>query len=320
MFSIVMPVWNKRPYLAQTMAGALSQTMRDFELIAVDDGSTDGSLDLLRSFDDPRLHIRTQANAGPGPARNTGLEAARHDWIAFLDGDDLWLPDHLAELDRIRTAHPEAGLIGTNFIILGRDGLTRMPSPNQSRISEIDYFEARNPICTSSSAVARHVYRSLGGFSGAVPGQDSEYMARIALNHAVAVSSRATVAYRIGTGGISDAPTSPWQGKPIRSAADIEPSVALLVARLPEIECPRRRRAIPLYIDRKLIWCLRKAARTGDVATIRALPPLFSVPPPLQDRLILALARLPMPLVRSAYRIGRASKLVKRRLVRRNSF
>jgi glycosyltransferase involved in cell wall biosynthesis len=320
MFSVVMPVWNKRPFLAQAMAGLLSQTWREFELIAVDDGSTDGSLDLLRGFDDPRIRIFTQPNAGPGPARNRGLEAARHDWIAFHDADDLWLPDHLAELDRIRGAHPEAGLIGTRFVICGRDGMFKMPSPNQSRIAEIDYFEAKHPICTSSSGIPRHVYRCLGGFSDAVPGQDSEYMARIALQHVVAVSARATIAYRVGTGGISDAPTSPWQGKAIRSAADVEPSLALLLARLPEIDCARKRSAIPLYIDRKLQWCVRKAARTGDVATLRALPPLFSVPPSLQDRLILALARLPAPLARSAYRIGLASKRAGRRLVRRKSF
>ena len=213
MFSVVMPVFNKREYVSDTVAAALAQSWRDFELIAVDDGSTDGSLDAVRAFADPRIRILAGANAGPGPARNAGIEAARHEWIAFLDADDLWLPNHLAELDLVRTRHPEAGLIGSGFVICGRDGPAAPPRVNGREIAAIDYFELGNPICTSSSAIARRVYRSLGGFSDTVPGQDSEYMARIALDYPIAVSTRATVVYRLGTGGISDRAVSPWLGK-----------------------------------------------------------------------------------------------------------
>ena len=120
MFSIVMPVWNKEEYVAATLTAALAQSFADFELIVVDDGSADRSMAIVRGFDDPRIRILVQANAGPGRARNAGIAAARHDWIAFLDADDLWLPDHLDELDRIRSRHPEAGLIGTAFAIGGR--------------------------------------------------------------------------------------------------------------------------------------------------------------------------------------------------------
>lgn len=308
MFSIVMPVWNKRPYLTHAVAGVLAQSRPGFELIAVDDGSTDGSLDLLRGFSDPRIRIIVQANAGPGGARNTGIEAARHNWIAFLDADDLWLPDHLAELDRVRARHPGAGLIGTGFVSCRRDGAFATPLSDRTRVAEIDYFDAGAPFFTSSAAIPAQTYRSLGGFGDAVPGQDSEYWARVALQRPVAVSSRVTAVYRRGTGGISEAPESPWKGKAILSAADIEPSTALLVARYGEVSCPRRRRAIHRYIDGKLRWCVRRAARTGDVPTLRALPGLFRRPPPLSDRLILGLARLPAPVARAAYRVGREWK------------
>src|ERR1051325_11534551 len=119
MFSVVVPLWNNRATVRETVASALAQHFADFELIVVDDGSTDGSVETLAGMDDPRLRIVRQANAGPGPARNAGIAAARADWIAFLDADDLWLPDHLAELDRVRTRFPDAGLIGTAYLMDG---------------------------------------------------------------------------------------------------------------------------------------------------------------------------------------------------------
>jgi len=109
MFSIVVPLWNKRHTVAATLASALAQTWRDFELIIVDDGSTDGGMEETARFDDPRIRRLRQENKGPGAARNAAIRAARHDWFAFLDADDLWLPDHLAELDRIRRRCPDAG-------------------------------------------------------------------------------------------------------------------------------------------------------------------------------------------------------------------
>src|SRR5690242_1528127 len=102
MFSVVIPLWNKRPWIAATLASALAQSWRDFEMIVVDDGSTDGSMEEVARFDDPRIRRLSQARQGPGAARNTAIRAARHDWFAFLDADDLWLPDHLEELNRIR--------------------------------------------------------------------------------------------------------------------------------------------------------------------------------------------------------------------------
>jgi glycosyltransferase involved in cell wall biosynthesis len=92
-----MPVYQGREHLANAIESVLAQTFDRFELLVVDDGSTDGSSEIARAYAerDPRVHYRRQENAGQGAARNAGLEAARGEAVAFLDQDDLWLPDRL---------------------------------------------------------------------------------------------------------------------------------------------------------------------------------------------------------------------------------
>jgi len=321
MFSIVMPLWNKRHTLAATVATVLGQSWQGFELVVVDDGSTDGGAGLLAAFDDGRIRVLAQANAGPGAARNAGMEAARHDWIAFLDADDLWLPDHLAELDRIRRRFPEAGLIGTAFVRRGRDELDPPARPVPPVIAEIDYFEreaAGEPIlCASTAAIPRSTYSLLGGFGNDLHGQDSEYWARIALERPVATSSRVTAVYRLGTGGVTDRALHTRRHGRLRRLGDLGPVMALLAERYPEIENAGKRSAIDRFVDYRLRLSLRGAARAGDFAALRAMPALYPRPPRAGDRLILAIARLPTPLARAFYELGFGAKALLRRLRRK---
>ena len=102
-FSIIVPVFNVAPFLRQCLDSVLAQTCMDWECIAVDDGSSDGSSTILDEYarSDSRLHAIHQSNAGEGGARNAGLSVAKGDWIVFLDGDDLLAPDalnHIASL------------------------------------------------------------------------------------------------------------------------------------------------------------------------------------------------------------------------------
>jgi len=321
MFSIVMPLWNKRHVLADTVASVLGQSWAGFELVVVDDGSTDGSADLIASFSDSRIRILTQANAGPGPARNAGIEAARHDWIAFLDADDIWSPDHLAELDRIRRQFPQAGLIGTAFVRRGRDDPDPPAGPDPPAIALIDYFEREASgapiLCASTAAIPRTTYALLGGFGAGMDGQDSEYWARIALERPVATSSRVTAIYRLGTGGMTDQALYASRHGPLRELSDLGPVMALLTGRYPEIESARTREAVDRLIDYRLRLSVRGAARAGDIAALRALPGLHPRPPGPADRLILTLARLPAPLARALYDGGFAAKALLRRLQRK---
>jgi GT2 family glycosyltransferase len=95
--SIVIPLYNKAPYVRRALDSIRAQTFSDFEVIVVDDGSTDDGAVLVSSYPDQRVRLISQSNSGPGPARNTGIAQAQGKFIAFLDADDEWLPTYLEE-------------------------------------------------------------------------------------------------------------------------------------------------------------------------------------------------------------------------------
>src|SRR5216684_3247446 len=105
-FSIVIPLYNKHSYIRRAVNSVLAQSFRDFELIVVDDGSSESSHEMLADITDPRMRLIRQDNAGGGAARNRGIEEARAHWIAFLDADDMWLPGHIDELAALIRSHP----------------------------------------------------------------------------------------------------------------------------------------------------------------------------------------------------------------------
>jgi glycosyltransferase involved in cell wall biosynthesis len=95
--SVVVPVYNKARFVQRALTSIAQQTFSDFEVIVVDDGSTDNGAKVVREFDDKRVRLVTQANLGPGAARNRGIKEARGSLVAFLDADDEWLPQYLEE-------------------------------------------------------------------------------------------------------------------------------------------------------------------------------------------------------------------------------
>jgi hypothetical protein len=121
--SVVIPTYQRRDMVVRAVESVLTQTYRDFELIVVDDGSTDGTADGLARFGDA-IRYEWQPNAGVSAARNAGLRTARGRLVAFLDSDDRWLPDHLAVLTEMLARHPEAVLATTSprRVIGGRAG------------------------------------------------------------------------------------------------------------------------------------------------------------------------------------------------------
>jgi len=114
-FSVVVPLYNKAPYLAATLASVRSQSCDDYEVIVVDDGSTDSGPELARSLGDTRVRVVAQRNAGVSAARNRGIAEALGEWVAFLDADDWWHPGYLAALLRAESAHPQAGMLATGY-------------------------------------------------------------------------------------------------------------------------------------------------------------------------------------------------------------
>lgn len=116
-FSVVMPLHNKAPHVAESIASVLNQTLGPLELIVIDDCSTDGGREIVAALDDARIRLLDRDKPGPGgyAARNLGIREAKGEWIAFLDADDLWAANHLEVLAQAIFETPNAGAAATRF-------------------------------------------------------------------------------------------------------------------------------------------------------------------------------------------------------------
>lgn len=125
MFSVVIPIHNKFKYLNRSVISVLNQKFADFELLLIDDASTDGSAEKISTYKDPRIRVLKRDVPGPGgyAARNLGIRQAQYNWIAFLDADDEWKPDYLEEIYRAQRAFPEAELIAADWEIKNEEGV-----------------------------------------------------------------------------------------------------------------------------------------------------------------------------------------------------
>jgi glycosyltransferase involved in cell wall biosynthesis len=120
--SVIITSYNYACYLPAAMASVLAQSDGDFELLIVDDSSTDDSVAVARACADPRVRVMVQPHSGLGAARNTGIRAARGRYIAFLDADDIWMPDKLARQCDVLERQPHIGLVYTRFGIIDPAG------------------------------------------------------------------------------------------------------------------------------------------------------------------------------------------------------
>jgi len=118
-YSIVIPTYNRASSVEDTLAGCFSQSYDNFEIVIVDDGSSDNTLEVLNKITDPRLVIVAQDNAGPAAARNHGMRVARGEYIAFLDSDDVWYPDFLMQAERAYQQDPDQLLYGQIIVDRG---------------------------------------------------------------------------------------------------------------------------------------------------------------------------------------------------------
>ena len=118
-YSIVIPTYNRASSVEHTLAGCFAQSFKNFEIVVVDDGSSDDTLAVLEKIADPRLVIVAQENAGPAAARNHGMRKARGQYIAFLDSDDVWYPDFLKQAEDAYSEDPNQVLYGQIIVDRG---------------------------------------------------------------------------------------------------------------------------------------------------------------------------------------------------------
>ena len=202
---IIMPLYNKASTVERAVRSILAQTMTDWRLIVVDDGSTDDGPQRVRAIDDPRIEIVTQANAGPGAARNAGLDRATAPYVAFLDADDEWLPDYLSralnaieEQDVALVAsmyclwpmrRPMAGVWRRRGVVPGVYHLSGHEDP-----AWVDWLLSF-PLAWNS-LVRTDIARRYGGFyaeTRCLLGEDTTFFMKVGLNEPIQILPHCTV-------------------------------------------------------------------------------------------------------------------------------
>jgi len=206
LISVVIPMYNSEKTITSTISSVLKQSFKNWELIVINDGSTDSSLDIVQNIKDPRVFIYSQENAGVAAARNFGIQKAHADIIAFLDSDDEWLPDFLTVIHELVQQYPQCGLIATSYFLRyeGNPSLKRLTIPKKvadKHFQKItNYFQVTiegDPIfCASSVAIRRELLQDIGGFRvGIKGGEDLLTWAKIALLSDIAYCSEPMAIY-----------------------------------------------------------------------------------------------------------------------------
>lgn len=204
LISIVIPVFNKAECIALTLESVLNQSFPNFEAIVVDDGSTDGSPAIVEQNPDRRVRLLRQTNSGVSAARNAGIQAAAGDWVCFLDGDDWYHPDYLANVMATSSRYPEAGVIACRFKPMA-DSRHWRPDPwplapgGHEVIRDLpSRWMTGIPFFTGSIAVRRDILdRMQPCFAvGECYGEDMDLWFRIAERHDIVLYDQPLVAYR----------------------------------------------------------------------------------------------------------------------------
>jgi len=203
--SVVVATRNYGHYLAGALQSVLNQTFRDLEVIVIDDGSTDDTPDVIRPFlADPRVRTQRTDGLGQSRAKNLGIQLSRAPLIAFLDGDDEWLPrklDHQIPLFE----NPAVGVVYCRRTLMDADGRElSTPRTEFARGRVYDHLLAQNFVCFSSVVVRRDVFESVGMFDPALQlSIDYDLWLRVAQHYEFDFVDKPLVRYRTGHGNLS---------------------------------------------------------------------------------------------------------------------
>ena len=209
-FSVVIPLYNKQAYIAETLNTVFAQTFTNFEVIVVNDGSTDDGGTTVKAFNDERITYIETVNRGVSAARNTGITAGKGKLIAFLDADDYWLPAHLENLYNLYNNHPSSGIFVSRYYIKN-PAVSNYVKPVFKNLTDdytgivADVFSSSlnyRVVWTSALAVPKSVFNELGSFKEHVTHpEDIEMWIRIATHCTVALSNSYTAVYNYDVAG-----------------------------------------------------------------------------------------------------------------------
>lgn len=196
--SVIIPLYNKKNEIKRALVSVLSQTCQDFEIIVVDDHSSDGSPEIVKSCPDPRISLIEQEHRGVSYTRNHGVKLATSDYFAFLDADDEWMPKHLETILRLIGKYPGAGMYSTAYKIQTNDGkrqwadLKYIPAaPWEGLVPDYFKFGAQGHHLVNATTVVipTKIFYEMGGFPEDYWwGEDIDLFGKIAIKYPVAFS------------------------------------------------------------------------------------------------------------------------------------
>lgn len=197
-FSVVIPLYNKEKSILSTIRSALNQTYDDFEIVVVNDGSKDNSLSVVKSIQNDKIRIIDKPNGGVSSARNRGIMEARNNYIAFLDGDDLWAEDHLETLARMIEAYPDDVMFYTRY---GSEEQIKKQNKDFQIIKTDDYISeylrgnsaSAITVCFCREAVIKEKFFFNENLTH---GEDTDYWCRVSLKFGAVHCQRRTAIYR----------------------------------------------------------------------------------------------------------------------------
>ncbi|WP_284653600.1 glycosyltransferase family 2 protein [Flavobacterium terrisoli] len=208
-FSIVIPVYNKGKFVGKTLKSVLDQTYSDYEIIIVNDGSTDHSESVIQTFQDDRIRYFSKENEGVAIARNFGIGKAESEFICFLDADDFWHPHFLETIKSTIGKCPEQKVFASAIEVEtgNKTFAANYSIVKKSNFEIVDFFEASEKECvlwTSGVAIHKSVFETVGDFDTNIKkGEDTELWIRIGLQYPVVFIWKISARYVYDESGVS---------------------------------------------------------------------------------------------------------------------
>lgn len=204
-FSIVIPLYNKAPYIRKALDSVLAQTYQDYECIVIDDGSTDGSAEVVQCVVHnaqctmgEKIRLLSQPNAGVAAARNHAVKEAKGEYLCFLDADDWWEPTFLQEMARHIARYPDAGLYATNYIYYkpGKTHIALNLPTGYINYPQAYLHSTAMPVWTGAAVMPKRIFNEMGGFPAGVRlGEDFLLWAKTAMRYPVAFLNKPLAYY-----------------------------------------------------------------------------------------------------------------------------